>query len=482
MKTDKEYPATHSMYTAWYVADEDGNVGIMDFNDNGPVPWETEQTSVDSLVYGHDEDYENKEFLPISLTEEQIDDLMDNPHSPEEEDLWLDRIVQIDMNKEKEFLELAKNPDFDLERCVSRERGLYDIGAFRCTSDSETDGRCQILENSTLRTMIDQGMILRVFDKKDFWMTDDWEGDEIVHKKNFSSAPYYLFHQPYWVHELPVCMNVPKVPVKLEQIPEKFRERVLRLPLRFKDTERFQIAEWYPCVASEVPTRTEIVNGCEYELLPLTDGSQAYICTEIILPSEFYRYCSQKGNYLCTDCKSHCHTCWDHCFTNKPTVFVVMHPLEEWDFYTKTKTDRIVMRSVWLPFLPHIPLKLRADSYHSSNTYRDYLSDEDIKKHVNQQMVLDFSRKNRKWFEDIVARFRPRVLLVSDMAKPIIEAIYSLDSNSIEIAGVSFPVYLLSEMDLYRKEIEQLATMPYQGEQIPHIISIEEMEKLKQQQ
>ena len=26
MKIDKEYPATHSMSTAWYVADEDGNV------------------------------------------------------------------------------------------------------------------------------------------------------------------------------------------------------------------------------------------------------------------------------------------------------------------------------------------------------------------------------------------------------------------------------------------------------------------------
>lgn len=89
MKTDKEYPATHSMYTAWYVADEDGNVGIMDFNDNGPVPWQTEESCVESLVYGHDEDYENKIFLPIALTDEQIDDLMYNPHAPQEEDLWV---------------------------------------------------------------------------------------------------------------------------------------------------------------------------------------------------------------------------------------------------------------------------------------------------------------------------------------------------------------------------------------------------------
>lgn len=38
MKTDKEYPATHSMSTAWYCADEEGNVAIIDIEDDGPVP------------------------------------------------------------------------------------------------------------------------------------------------------------------------------------------------------------------------------------------------------------------------------------------------------------------------------------------------------------------------------------------------------------------------------------------------------------
>lgn len=38
MKFDKEYPATHSMETAWYAADEDGNIALIMYNDNGPVP------------------------------------------------------------------------------------------------------------------------------------------------------------------------------------------------------------------------------------------------------------------------------------------------------------------------------------------------------------------------------------------------------------------------------------------------------------
>ena len=51
MITDKEYPATHSMSTAWYCADEDGNVAIIDFDDNGPVPWGTEDTCSENYMF-----------------------------------------------------------------------------------------------------------------------------------------------------------------------------------------------------------------------------------------------------------------------------------------------------------------------------------------------------------------------------------------------------------------------------------------------
>ena len=103
MKQDKEYPATHSMSTAWYAADEDGNVAIIDYNENGPVPWQTEQTCIEELVFGHDEDYKNGVFLPIQLSDDQIYDLIENPSDPKDDyDSWLfDPIVQIDRNQEK---------------------------------------------------------------------------------------------------------------------------------------------------------------------------------------------------------------------------------------------------------------------------------------------------------------------------------------------------------------------------------------------
>lgn len=484
MKQTKEYPATHSMDTAWYIADEDGNVGIVDFNDNGPVPWQAEQTSVEELVFGHEEDYKTKEYILVELTNEQIDELMLTPHSPEEEDLWLDCIIQIDAEKENEFLELAKNPDFDLEFCVSKERGLYSIDAYHCTSETQKDGKYQILESSSLKKMLDKKIILQVFRKQDFWMNDEWKDEKVIHTKVFDTAPYYIFHQPYWTGFLPECMNVPEHPVKLEQLPEKLRRRVLRLPVKFKETKNFQIAEWHPCsVSTGYNSPTEVVDGCEYEMLPLTNGNQAYLCTEIILPSIFIHYCSEREKYACTECGRECHSWTDHCFTANPTLLVITHPLENWNYDRQIKSDFLIPFSIWLSFLPKIPYKIRCTpSQWSSHKYESWPSEKDIRKHVSGRRLLDLFQKNRQWLEDQVARFNPRVILISGAAEAIMAAVYPFGQNQITINGTAYPMYLLSEVESHREEIERLASLPYQGKNIPHIISVEEMERIKQEE
>ena len=69
---DREYPATHSMDTAWYLADADGNVALMEYGDDGPVPWGIPQTGIDTLLFGPEDNTEDTEFQQIRLTEEQI--------------------------------------------------------------------------------------------------------------------------------------------------------------------------------------------------------------------------------------------------------------------------------------------------------------------------------------------------------------------------------------------------------------------------
>lgn len=54
MITDKEYPATHSLDTAWYCVDEEGNVGIVSIEENGPIPEEWEQGLEANDMFWHD--------------------------------------------------------------------------------------------------------------------------------------------------------------------------------------------------------------------------------------------------------------------------------------------------------------------------------------------------------------------------------------------------------------------------------------------
>ena len=478
MKTNKEYPATHSMSTAWYVADADGNVGIIDFNENGPVPLETEQTCVEELIFGHEEDYKRKIFLPIDLTDEQIDDLIENPHLPEDEDLWFNCAILIDTDKEKMFFDLVKEKkDFEIELCISKKRGLYKVDAFDCLVDETKTKPRHVRHYSTLQKLLDMNIILKVYKLKNFDMDDVCNNGEILFKKNFDSAPYYIFHQPYWEGALPKCMNVPKHPVKIDQFPPQLKMRVLRVPIRFDDTPSFQIAEWHLCsITKSMSDDVNIVNGCEYDKLPLTNGTEAYIKTGIIERNAlFCNYCAEKDKYNCKsfiNCYRHwnqnCTDCLDYCFTDRPTVFFIASPFDEFDYSMKTKSDIITIHSVWLPFLSKIPHK-----------FGKYVFEYELKKHISQETMTDLFKRNRGFFEETLKRLFPQVLILTTEARKTLESVYKIENNRIEINGTSYPMFMKAELRKHRKEIEQLAQLPYRGTFAPHVISVDEFEKMK---
>ena len=158
-----------------------------------------------------------------------------------------------------------------------------------------------------------------------------------------------------------------------------------------------------------------------------------------------------------------------------------MHPLEQWDYLRQTESDSLMLRSIWIPFLPKIPLKIPiGPGVLSSSPYESYVSSETISKHVNSDMLMKFLSDNRKYLEDMIARFNPRVIILCEAAVTFLEKLYKIAKNQITINGVDYPLYRQSEVESNRKEIERLAMLPYQGKKIPHIISVEEMERINQ--
>lgn len=462
MKADKEYPATHSMSTAWYVADIDGNVAIIDYDDNGPVPWGTEDTCIENLIFGDDD---NSTELQIALTDEQIDELMEKPHRPEDEDMWYyGCIIQIDRNQERVFLELAKRKDFEIEYCLSKERGLYQIDAFECLDEKTY----KVLKDSTLQIMLDKGIIYTVYKLKDMNTNSIWKDEQITFKKGFDNLPYYIYCQPYWTSSLPERLNIPENPVKLSQFPEQLRKRIPILPFKFSEQKNFQIAEWIPCDfhGGEI---VEVVDGFEYTLTVMTDGSEAFVLTGLDAV-DYMKYCSEREKYHCTECNPwhDCHTDFAFQRSSQPTVMFITNPLERVAYSERIKSDIIHSNSISLSFIRRVPYKTK-----------NYMTSDDLRKVVSDKMLKDFYLNSSCYLEDIIGRLKPNVLVLDDMSYAVIGQKYVFDDHRVRIRGLSYPVYKRSEVGTYQDEIEKLAQLPYRGKTMPQVISKEEMEKIK---
>ena len=462
MKADKEYPATHSMSTAWYVADIDGNVAIIDYDDNGPVPWGTEDTCIENLIFGDDD---NSTELQIALTDEQIDELMEKPHRPEDEDMWYyGCIIQIDRNQERVFLELAKRKDFEIEYCLSKERGLYQIDAFECLDEKTY----KVLKDSTLQIMLDKGIIYTVYKLKDMNTNSIWKDEQITFEKGFDNLPYYIYCQPYWTSSLPERLNIPENPVKLSQFPEQLRKRIPILPFKFSEQKNFQIAEWIPCDfhGGEI---VEVVDGFEYTLTVMTDGSEAFVLTGLDAV-DYMKYCSEREKYHCTECNPwhDCHTDFAFQRSSQPTVMFITNPLERVAYSERIKSDIIHSNSIALSFRLLVPYKTK-----------NYMTSDDLRKVVSDKMLKDFYLNSSCYLEDIIGRLKPNVLVLDDMSYAVIGQKYVFDDHRVRIRGLSYPVYKRSEVGTYQDEIEKLAQLPYRGKTMPQVISKEEMEKIK---
>lgn len=465
MIIDKEYPATHSMSTAWYVADEEGNVAIMDFNDNGPVPWETEQTCIEDLLYGHYEDYKTHDFIAVDLTDDQIDDLMKNPHQPEDEHIWCDCIFQIDLEQEAEFLEMAKNPDIRIELCISKKRGLYSVCCFDCTE--ERGKKYVVIESSTLKKMIDRGMVKQIYKAKNFYINDEWKDDKLVFERQFSSAPYYIYGQPYWNELLAARLNLPLNPVKLSQFPPALRRRIPRVPIKFSECQKFQIAEWIPCCFNGEEEVS--INGFVYQPIVLTNGTKAYVYTSQG-GNRFFDFCSEKPKYDCKECSHACCTVHESEFSDKPTVMFVFHPFSDYDYSMSVRSDVIIRHSIRIPLLHKIPYK-HPKGY--------WMSKDDAMKKVTEDMLTNYFLKNHKHFEEMVLRFNPQVIILEQKTKDILGQQYFIDERNISIKDNLFPYYMSGEIETYREEITKLSLLPYRGIEMPYVISLEEMEQYK---
>ena len=267
MKTNKEFPATHSMSTEWFVVDEDGNIALFAFEEDGPVPVDIPIES-NSYLMTAEEDFGEKDSNNIEyleLTDEQVEELMSDAVSPENYNIKDDHclFVQVEESNKKEFLEVFIDK---IEFCFSHKHGIYFLYSLFY---DETEISCKQIIDAFYKTV---SRVVYIYDGA--YCDEDFSGTETKWP-----LPFYCYYQPYNSQlELAKRTNVPKYPFKEEQISEWQRKKLIRIPVKFSECTGFQIAQYAICrwrsgVYEEIDNKL-------YTKFPKTEGGYCYILDE----------------------------------------------------------------------------------------------------------------------------------------------------------------------------------------------------------
>lgn len=277
MKKNKEYPATHSMDTSWFIADKDGSVALVVFDDNGPVPLDSRIGDVDhSMLLDDFATMDEEGYYSISLTDLQAESFLKAMEKEPFSDHYFNVFCQIDYRFKDFFLQYAhENPKVI---CLNRQIGLYYL----------LDG-----DEELLKPYNEKGMFLKKFDG------DDEYGMEF--KDNVLEAlPFYLICQgsPWCgISNASELYPMPKSPFNINQFGPNVREKVLKISASFKELEKFQMADQFEKWETWGFAHDIVVNNNHYMRTERSDGSVVFYKVSYI----DNKYIGCKNDFLTLD-------------------------------------------------------------------------------------------------------------------------------------------------------------------------------------
>lgn len=253
MIIDREYPATHSMSTAWFCADMDGNVAIIDIGDEGPVPVGCDDAEgVDTFIwYAFSSENKADGIADLNITPEQYESMLmpikrvdkweentitwTEDHAIIEETFqrnfhWHDVIIKIDIVN-LPFLQhvLSMEEYVDDPVCLSRDEGLFFVN---------------LITNKDGVDLLEENHVIKAKFKAPFFYDEDREPEEI--KDIINCFQIFIYHQSDYHYDPAVRLSTPQFPMKVSQLPQRLKDNIFTLPVRFKELEHIQIAEFLP--------------------------------------------------------------------------------------------------------------------------------------------------------------------------------------------------------------------------------------------
>ena len=207
----------------------------------------------------------------LKLDLEQINSLLEPINDPDnwepwDHDGWYNRhwynvVVRIDMSKLDIFKKACGLYDCYVPVCLSKKDGLFYINlAFN------RKGVELLEENHVIFSQY------RAPYYSDYW--EDEQRRKIQEAEN-NRFPVYIYYQDYNPNFAPaVRMSNPAHPLRKEQLPKEIQDKITSLPVKFKEWEKIQLAEFLPVIIDV--TIEYVYDGKIWCELATSDGSLMY--------------------------------------------------------------------------------------------------------------------------------------------------------------------------------------------------------------
>lgn len=460
MIIDKEYPATHSMATSWFAIDNDGNVAIIEFDDNGPVPDNVRIDFPPSDVVTEVIATPGEPFWSLNLTADQACEIINGLMVSDKGEITsYSSFVQIDTNHRTEFEEIARRqslPAYSHNIIVNKETGLYLVPL----SD---------WKQSELDKLIDQKIILKI---GNFDIYTSVDRDDKMQKwdcwADCSNMPYFIYSQPYDSSCMIQRCYVPKYPFKADRLPEIIKEKAVNLDIDFSDSNQFQISVL-------TPSRTEwdiYINSCDGESLTLH-------WSEISEDEMALVEMNHKPTFATNICGVTCNLCgWheddyrqDHInilinksTTQKPTLTFIQYPFVDDIHYGDLKPlhDYIIT----IPLISGYPMPEKP-----STTKRGKQLKKNIQVNLQEKDIIKIFENCYINLNKSVSKIRPYAIILSEKAHQVMKQHFCFSDTTVIIDEYEYPYFHLEDVEANISQLEKFAKQPYRGDKPSFIVS-----------
>ncbi len=432
MIIDKEYPATHSMSTSWFAVDCEGNVALLEFNENGPVPTIVQDECFESIIIDRFIDKSNKMKRTV-LTEEQVNLLVSclefKPFDNNVEPIFLfDSIWRINTQLIDEFNEIIAGKE-DEVLVLSEKEGLYHVGYIYDRGGAENlEWECMMeylsgQEQKFFEKLCQKNFLLSY---TEFGLLPSIEGggygEQVWLPKALENFPIFIYAQEY-INPALKRIHIPKCPLKAGQLTEECMELALKIPVSFRDSEQFQVQFYYP--SSWLGGQEWKPYDSRYCRLEISKGNKPFVRTGCLAVHHNTEY----TNYHYFD--SHNYDFHSQAYTFEPTVAIIKD--EAGSIFNKLP-EYIFMYAFELHYMER----------------NEYL-----------QQLIDY--------------YRPYLLVVTDGVLSKLKNEFRIDDKKISFGDEELPIYTSEEVAQRKDEILALAKKPYRGKKDPIILEKKEV-------